>query len=898
VSSAPSDVVLRDGSTVRIRPVVAEDAPGLLTFFRGLSPQSRARRFFSAATDVFLEEEARRQAGVDGGRTFGLLALAGLEERVVGHALYVVVEAGDRAEIGIAVADDYQGRGLGTILLGQLAGAAEARGIRVLEARTLPDNHPMLEVFRASGFPVEVRPDRGLIHVTFPSSPTAEARRAFERREERAAANALRWFFAPRAVAVLGASRDADSIGGQLFKNLLAYGFAGPVYPVNPAAPVVQSHPAWPSVEAIPGPVDLAVVAVPAAHVLGVAAECARKGVRALVVISAGFAETGEEGQARQAALVRLCRAAGMRLVGPNCLGIVNTDPAVRLNATFATLLPPAGRVGFFSQSGALGLAVMDYAAQRGIGLSTFVSIGNRADVSSNDLLAYWEEDPRTDVVLLYVESFGNPRKFSRIARRVARTTPIVAVKSGRTPAGARAASSHTGALLGGSEVTVDALFRQAGVIRVDTLEELFDVAALLGHQPPPAGPRVGILTNSGGPAILCADVAEAEGLEIPVLSEETQERLRRLLPPEASVANPVDMIASATADHYREAVGILAGDPGVDALIVIFIPPLLTPPEDVARAIVDAAREPGVKKPLLFVFMSSRGVPAALREGEARLPTYAFPENAARALARAARYGEWRGRPEPAPPALEGLRRDEAASIVARALEEGERWLGPEEVAALLDCYGLPLAEQRLAPTAEAAGRAAEALGGAVALKAIAPGVLHKTEAGAIRLGLEGAARVRAEAEQMARRLEAQGHPPTGFLVQRMAPEGAEMILGVVHDPQFGPLVACGAGGVLVELLRDVSARLAPIGAAEAREMVRALRTYPLLTGFRGAPPRDVPALEDALLRVSALAGDLPGVAELDLNPILVHERGLTVVDARVRVAPSAPPPPLGARR
>ncbi len=743
-----------------------------------------------------------------------------------------------------------------------------------------------------------MRAEPGEIHVTFPASLTDEGRAQFEHREEVSAANALKWFFYPRAVAVIGASRDRGTIGGEIFHNLCQYGFVGPAYPVNPAAAQVQGVAAYSSVGDIPGAVDLAILAVPAAKVIEVAEQCGRKGVRALVVVSAGFAETGEEGRVRQTQLVRVCRAAGMRLIGPNCLGVVNTDPAVRLNATFATGMPPSGRIGFFSQSGALGLAIIEYANSLGLGISTFVSIGNRADISSNDLLCYWGSDPRTDVILLYVESFGNPRKFARIARRVGRTKPIAVVKSGRTAAGARATSSHTGALLAASDITVDALFRQAGVIRVDTLEELFDVASFLAHQPPPRGRRVGIITNSGGPAILCADVCEAEGLEIPLLSEASQTRLRAFLPREASVTNPVDMIASATAAHYRETIRFVADDPEVDALVVIFIPPLVTRPADVAGAIVEGVRGLNGSKPVLTVFMSARGVPEELKSADVRIPSYAFPEAAALALARAARYGEWRRRPEATLPQLTGLRRDEAAALVAAALNRGKGWLTPDEVAVLLSCYGLPVASQRVVTDAAQAGTAAREIGGEVALKAVAPGVLHKTEVGGVRLHLRGAEEVRTAAEEMGALLTTKGHPPEGFVVQQMVPKGVEMIVGVVHDPQFGPVVACGAGGVLVELLRDVSVRLTPLTREDAGEMIRSLKTYPLLTGFRGAPACDVGALEDALLRVSALVDDLAQIAELDCNPILVHETGAAVVDARIRVAPSEPPPPLGARR
>jgi acetate---CoA ligase (ADP-forming) len=698
------------------------------------------------------------------------------------------------------------------------------------------------------------------------------------------AVNAMQPFFRPRSVAVIGASRERGTIGAEVLHNLLAYEFNGPVLPVNAKASVVQSIIAYPTVEDVPGPVDLAVIAVPRNAVLGVAQSCGRKGVRALVVISSGFAEVGGDGVVRQEELLRACREYGMRLIGPNCMGILNTEDDVRLNATFAPEPPPTGRVAFMSQSGALGLSIIDHASALGLGLSTFVSVGNKADISGNDLIRYWAQDEHTDVILLYLESFGNPRKFSRIARRVAREKPIVAVKSGRSAAGARASGSHTGALLAASDVTVDALFRQTGVIRTDRLEEMFDVAALLASQPLPRGRRVGILTNAGGPGILCADACEAEGLEIPALSDETQAALRAVLPLEASVGNPVDMIASASADQYREALGIIGRDPRVDAIVVIFIPPLVTRPEDVASAIVAGAREFAGVKPVLTVFMQARGVPDELRGSDLHLPSYAFPEDAATALARVARYAEWRARAIEPSVALPDLRREDARAVVESASGRNEEWLTSEDVWTLLNCYGIPVLRQRIVSGVEEVSAAAAELGGPVALKAIAPGLLHKTEAGAVRLGLS-TADVAAAAREMDSRLRNAGMVPSGFLLQRMASPGVEMIVGVVHDRQFGPVVACGAGGVLVELLKDVSVRLAPLSRRDAEEMVRELRSFPLLTGYRGSAAGDVAALVDTIVRVSALVEDLPQIAELDLNPVLVHASGVTVVDARIRV-------------
>jgi acetyl coenzyme A synthetase (ADP forming)-like protein len=868
--------------------VRATDRGQLSELFKNLSPRSRAFRFLGGISDEFLLRATEHLADSDGVTSFGLIAIAGPDDHIVGHAMYAKCD-GNRAEVAFAIAEVWQGQGLGTLLLGELAQVASSRGIALFQAIVRPENHQMLQVFRDSGFPVRVTSGAGEIRVEFPTELSEAALARFKDREWTAAVSAAHTFFQPASVAVIGASRKHGSIGATVLHNLLSYGFPGPVYPVNPNASMVQGAVAYPSVEDVPGPVDLAVILVRADQVLDVAEACGRKRVHGLVVISAGFAESGETGRMRQEELLGICRSAGMRLMGPNCLGVLNTHPDVRLNATFAPTPPPAGRIGFMSQSGALGLAIMDHAGMLGLGLSTFASVGNRADVSSNDLIRYWEQDPNTGLILLYLESFGNPREFSRIARRVGRVKPIVAVKSGRSPAGVRATGSHTGALIAASDVSVDALFRQAGVIRTDTLEELFNVAALLAGRSAPTGRRVAILSNGGGPAILCADACEAEGLTIPVLPGETQAELRKLLPAESSVANPVDMIASATADQYREAIRIVGRDPTVDALVVIFIPPLVTRPADAARAIADAARRVPEGKPLLTVFMQAHDVPQELRNATPRIPCYAFPEAVAMPLAKVARYGEWLRKPIQPPAHFEDLRRDEAAAIVATALGRGGGWLSPDEVWRLLSCYGLPLLDQRIATSGEAAAEAALQLGEEVALKAIVPGLVHKSEAGAVRLDVNPV-EVPQVVREIGARLRWEGKEATGYLVQRMAAPGVEMIVGVVHDQQFGPVVACGAGGVLVELLKDVSVRLAPLSKDEAEEMVHELRTYPLLTGYRNGPVYDVGALVDTILRVGAMVDELPQIVELDLNPVRVHQRGATILDARVRVAPIQP--------
>jgi acetyl coenzyme A synthetase (ADP forming)-like protein len=864
------DAVLRDGSTVHLRQARTADRDALVTFYESLSLQSRYFRFFGGIAQFGHVVDRWLERG-----SLGLLAVQG--DRIVGHAYYGAVGP-RRGEAGFAVGDEMQGRGLGTILVGQLAADAAAAGIEEFEATILAENHQMLDVFRDSGFPIRTLSGSGEIRIEFPTSLSAEARRRFEDRDRLSAMSALESFLRPHSIAVIGASRNPASIGGRVIANLVGTGFKGPLYPVNPAGGELLGLPVHRSVTEIPGQVELAVVVVPKEAVAAVARESAAKGVRSLVVISSGFSETGRKGAERQAELLEICRGSGMRLIGPNCMGIVNTDPRVLLNASFGPIFPPAGRVGFLSQSGALGLAVIDHAQALGIGLSSFVSVGNKADISGNDLLQYWEQDPATDVCVLYLESFGNPRKFARVARRVSRRKPIVAVKSGRSAAGARATSSHTGALLAASDVTVDALFGQAGVTRTDTLAELFDAVRLLANQPLPKGSRVAIVTNAGGPGIMCADTCEAGGLEVIELSAELRESLRGLLPAEASTLNPVDMIASATPAQYRAVIEAVAASGEVDALIVIFIPPLAVASHEVAAAI-HAARVPG-ELTLLGVFMSSERV----RDLDP-IPTYTFPEDAARALSHAVRYGAWRTTPEGRLPDLAGIRADEAKVVLATALASGAGWMDQPAVLRLLDCYGLSPVSSEIADSPAAAVRAAQRLGGPVALKALAPGLVHKTEAGAVRLGLKGRKAVRDAAETMAGALAQAGQPAVRFLVQEMAPSGVEMLVGVVNDPSFGPVVACGAGGTATELLRDVAVRITPLTVEDAHAMPRSLATFPLLDGYRGAPKLDVAGLEQLLLRVSELVESNQEIAELDLNPVIVHADGVAVVDARVRV-------------
>jgi acetyl coenzyme A synthetase (ADP forming)-like protein len=892
------DVALRNGSTVHIRPVLSADIDDVGQLFASMSQSSVRNRFHGVHRST--TKELERFTDVDYASSFGLIAetAGGGDQRIVALASYVQT-SDDVAEVAIAIDDPLQGKGLGSILLEHLAEAGAENGIVCFEADVMSSNAEMLEVLRSMQLPLRTSASAGVVHVEFPTALTDEAIEAFEKREAVAAAAGVARFLRPRSVAVIGASRSRGSIGGELFHNLLEMGFQGPVYPVNPGSEVVQAVPAYPSVLEIPGDVDLAVVVVPAPRVKSVVVECGEKGVGALLIISAGFAEVGPAGRAAQDELMEIAGRYGMRIVGPNCMGVLNTESSVSMNATFAPVVPSAGNLGFSSQSGALGIAVIGLANDLGLGMSSFVSVGNKADISGNDLIQYWEQDPATDVILLYLESFGNPRKFARIARRVSRIKPIVAVKSGRSEAGARAASSHTASMAAG-DVAVDALFRQTGVIRTDTLEELFDVASLLAHQPLPAGNRVGILTNAGGLGILCADACEAGNLEIPSLSEETRAELEALLPAEASVANPVDMIASASAEQYGKALDILGRDPGIDSVVVIFIPPLVTRAEDVAAAVREAAK--GIDKTILSCFLGVRGIHDLFASDKRTIPSFSFPESAARALAAVASYAVWRGSPEGEVPQHEDVRRADALALVSHHAHEEDHWLDPATVDALLSCYGIRVARSRTVQTEEEVEQAAAEMTAPFVVKLVSQTIVHKSDVGGVRLDLADppAAKMAATEIRMALRETGQEDGLDGFLVQEMVQAaGAEMFVGVTNDPSFGPLIACGAGGTLVELMRDVSVRITPLTDRDAAEMVASLKSHPLFEGYRGSDALDEAAFVDLLLRISSLVEHLPHVTELDLNPVLVLPKGqgYVVLDSRIKVGTAPAITPRGAR-
>lgn len=891
-------LVLRDGTVASVRRSTPADRDAMRRFFHELSPESRRRRFFTAGepADALIDTLCD---SADEHRSVTLVAVrqVGDDTRLIAVGSYIA-NTPTVAEAAFAVDDRFQGKGLGTELLERLAAIAADHGFHRFAATTLTDNNAMLEVFRDSGFEVRSKSAPGCIEVGLTLTASAEGVVSAETRRRRATAASLRPLLEPHAVAVIGASRDPASIGRRILDALVGAGFNGPVYPVNTAADEVAGLRAYRSVRDVPPGVDLGVVAVPRDHVLAVVDDCAAAGVKSLVIITAGYAEAGAEGRGLQQQLVERVRGYGMRMVGPNCMGLLNASPAMRLNASFSPIFPAPGRVALSSQSGALGLAILALAANRGVGLSTFVSVGNKADVSGNDLLEYWEEDEGTRVILLYLESFGNPRRFARLARRIGRTKPIVAVKAGRTRGGSRAAGSHTAALAA-NDTAVEALFHQAGVIRADTIDEMFDIATCLDAQPLPAGRRVAIVTNAGGPGILAVDACESSGLIVAPFSDETRARLAVFLPPAASTGNPVDMVASAGPAEYRQAIEVALSDKDTDALIVIFAP--VDPTS--AGATVDAIREGIIsarkagasQKPILACVMADPGRPQPLDAGSERIPAYAFPENAARALAKVAAYAEWRTQPPGLLWGFDDVYAEDARAICRGAIEaRGGDWLTDEEMRRVLNAFGLPMVASAVAHTADQAAALGAVLGFPVVAKLLSHKVQHKSDIGGVRLNLQNETAVRRAFSAILARAEDAGvlDAVDGVLIQPMLNGGVETMIGVAADRLFGPLIGFGLGGVNVELLGDVRFRIAPLTDRDADELLREIRGFPLLQGYRGQPAADVDALRDLLLRVSRLADEVPEIVELDLNPVIALPvgHGCRIVDARIKVGRTGP--------
>jgi acetyl coenzyme A synthetase (ADP forming)-like protein len=885
-------LVLRDGTTAHIRRATPADQAELSAFFNRLSPEARRHRFSSMsqpssnlistlcapsnATSVVTLLVTRNRDGAT---------------HIIATGSYLN-KAGQTAEVAFAVDDAFHGKGLGTLLLERLALLAVQSGFTRFWAVTHADNRAMLNVFRESGFEVHERAEASEVTVDLALRPTETTVNRQELRDRISTTASLRRFFRPCSVAVVGASRDPTSVGYRLVENLVTHGFCGPVYAINPKATAIAGVQAHASLRDLRVPIDLALIAVPADIVPRVVDDCAAAGVSAVVVISAGFAEVGGVGIERQAKLVQQVRGHGMRLIGPNCMGLLNTDSAVKLNATFVSVAPPAGRIAMSSQSGALGLAVLAAANRLNLGFSTFVSVGNKADVSGNDLLQYWEEDDATDVILLYLESFGKPRRFGRIARRVSYRKPVVALKSGQTSAGIRAAGSHTAALAS-NNVAVDALFRQTGVIRAATLEEMFDLARMLSMQPLPQGKRVGVVTNAGGPGILCTDACETGGLLLPSFSASLRARLTAFLPAAASLANPVDLIATATPEHYLKVVEAVLNSHEIDSLIVIHTSVGPDGGEATANAIVagvataqnDAART----RPVLACWLAPNISAARIALAKQRIPCFEFPESGARALARAATYADWRSQPPGVYVDFENLDLETAHNVCQQAFAQSDAgWLSAEATRTVLKAMGLPLPRGGFARNADQAAAIATQIGFPVAVKLASRRIVHKTDIGGISLNLPDVAAVRGAFETIRSRVATivSTDAMDGVVVQPML-EGVEVLVGVTQDPLFGPLIAFGLGGIHVEILEGVVFRVAPLTERDASDMVKSARGYRLLKGYRGHPPADIPAIEEALLRLSRLAEEVPEISELDLNPIFVGEpgQGCQIADARIHL-------------
>jgi acyl-CoA synthetase (NDP forming)/GNAT superfamily N-acetyltransferase len=853
-----------------------------------MSPDNLYLRFFSLSPRN-ADTEAGRVCRKPGPDHAALLAWLG--DRLVGVASYEPAAKSGTAEVAFAVPDDMHGRGIATLLLEHLVSVGRERGLRAFTAEALPENRPMLGVFGDAGLPVHRRMADGVVELTFPI-PAGDDDRSLDgyldsvaARESRADVASLRPLLRPASVAVVGAGRRRGTVGREILRNIVTGGFTGTVYPVNPRATSLEGLHCLASVDDLPEGVDLAVLAVPAAAVTDAAERCGRRGVRSLVVITSGLGSDGPD-------LLAVCRRHGMRLVGPNCFGVA--VPPLGLDATFAAGHPAPGAAGLVVQSGGIGISLLQHLSELGIGVSSFASVGDKYDVSSNDMLTWWEQDGQTKLAVLYVESFGSPRKFARTARRVGQRMPVMTVVGGRSVTGQAAAASHTAAAAT-PLVTQEALFGQAGIIAVPGLGELVEVAALLAAQPLPAGNRVAVVTNAGGAGVLAADACGDNGLQVPALAAATRRRLSGLLQSGAAVTNPVDTTAAIGQDAFRACLEEVAADEGIDAVLAVTVPTAIA---DLTQAICAAQ----VTKPLTAAVLDQQATVRLLncagRRGSgtdvpAVIPAYAFPEGAARALGHAAVYHAWRGRQRGQVPDFSGLRTADAKARVTaflRADSDGG-WLPQDAVRELLDCYQIPIVPATLAGSEQEAVQAAAGLGGPVVLKAEAAGLVHKTEAGAVKLGLHGEQEVR---EAYAELAAAFGSRLTGVVVEPMLSGGVEVLVGVVQEPVFGPLVVFGLGGVATEVLGDHAARLTPLTDADADELIHGVHAAPLLLGHRGTPPVDTAALADVLLRVSRLADDLHEVAELDLNPVIATPDGARAVDARIRVSPAQPRDPF----
>jgi acyl-CoA synthetase (NDP forming)/GNAT superfamily N-acetyltransferase len=875
--------LLVDGSTVQIRPAAAGDFAAVKAMHEAMSPDNAYLRFFSTSRTA-AEREARRVTREPGQDHAALLALFGAE--VVGVASYEVVarSGGKTAEVAFAVADTVHHRGIATLLLEHLVSLARARRIESFIAETLSENISMLHVFSDAGLPARSARSDGVVTITIPLPADDTGKQLDDYldtvalRERSASVASLRPVFDPRSVVVVGASRRQGTVGRSVIDNIRTCGYQGQLYAVNPNASQIGGVPCFPDVASLPETPELALLAVPPAAVPDVAEACGARGVRGLVVFTAGI------GIAESADLLAICRRHGMRLIGPNCFGIA--VPGIGLDATFAAAHPAAGTAGLVVQSGGIGFAMVDHLSRLGIGISSFASVGNKLDVSSNDMLMWWEQDGQTKLAVLYIESFGNPRKFARTARRVGTRLPVLTVHAGRSEAGQQAAASHTAAIAT-PLVSREALFEQAGIIATPGFGELVEATALLAAQPPPVGRSVAIVSNVGGAGVLAADACTDLGLAVHHPRGQVKRKLNALVPDGGAVTGPVDTTATVSRKDFRQVLELIAADEDVDAMIALVLPTGAT------GDLVAAIQEADVSITLTAVILNQTETVRLLDAKNGKVPAYGYPEAAAGALARAAMYGEWRSAPHTPVPGFSDVDAAEARAVIRGFLAHapGGGWLPPADVTALLRLYGIPLVSETRAHTEDDAVAAATAVGYPVVVKADVPGLVHKTDAGGVLLDLRTDDDVRAGYRQLTGQF---GERLTGVLIEPMITGGTEVIIGVQDDQMFGPLVVFGLGGVATEVLADHAARLAPLTETDADTLINSIRSAPLLHGHRGSPAADLPALRDVLMRVSRLADDLPEVTELDLNPVIARQLGAVAVDARIRVTPQVPQDPF----
>jgi acyl-CoA synthetase (NDP forming)/GNAT superfamily N-acetyltransferase len=868
------DGLLTSGASVLIRPIRSSDAPLIVKFGDVLAPH------FVLSADT-VTEEAEKICRADYRSQMAFVVIAAKE--IIGLATYVRSDVGDPcAEIVFDVAEPYRRQGVATLLFESLAAYARAQGIERFRAEVTTDNPEMVSVFRALGLKMESRVMGTLVTFDINLRPTAEYRSTCDEREAVAEAASMEAVLRPRSIAVVGAGRRPGSAGHEVVRSLLSGDVVGTVYPINPKARSICGVLAYPNLSSVPERIDLAIVAVPAESVSKVLEEAALTGVRAVTVITAGFAETGRAGAEVETELLSMAREHGMRIIGPNCLGLVNTDPEVRMNATFTGLDPLPGRLALISQSGAVGIVLAEQASAAGVGISSFVSVGNKLDVSSNDLLCFLEHDKQTSVIALYLESLGNPRKFARIARRIGERKPIVALKAGRSTAGARAALSHTAAAAT-PEVAVEALLRGAGVIKVDHLEELLDVSTLLLAEAFPAGRRVALVGNSGGPLILAADACEANGLVVAELGVKTRAALQGCLVSAAATSNPVDLTADGTPEMLELALGIVLTDPAIDSVIVVVTDVLALSGDDARKTIEVVALD--VDKPVVACVLGA--TPIGLGHEACDITEIPSPERAASALAHLCRYTEWRHRPKIATNQFTAV---EQPSVVREivgtrlAADPSGGWLELDEAARLLDACGLPILATHAVFSADEAAASAESLGFPVVLKARSGDLVHKSDIGGVVTSLMNASEVRGAYEAMSARI---GTRMGGAVLQTMAQAGIEAIVGLTVDPAFGSVVMVGLGGVMTDVLKDRAFAVPPLDPGAGEAMVRSLRAAPLLEGFRGAPPVDRQALVAIVEQVARIAEEVPELVELDLNPVIVTTNGALIVDCKARLAP-----------